>query len=105
MTEYNSVDAEMVFASIEDIKKLLERPAARRFNDIWKYCESELKEWGLPSRCLARNDPKPQQGRNPRKNNTQSTGEKPSAKKTCAPDESAGVANTPNEHLSPKHCL
>lgn len=52
MTEYISVDAEMGFVTIEDIKKLLSGLLNAVSDDVWQYCEGELNEWSATKPVL-----------------------------------------------------
>src|SRR5690606_32964908 len=52
MTEYISIDAEMGFVGMEDIKKLLSGLMRAVSDHIWTHCETELKEWGAAKPLL-----------------------------------------------------
>lgn len=52
MTEYISIDAEMGFATIEDIKKQLSGLMHAVVDDIWQNCEGELNEWSASKPVL-----------------------------------------------------
>lgn len=57
MTEYISVDGEMGFITIEDLKKTLGGLLQAVVNDVWANCESELKLWNANKPVLAEEIP------------------------------------------------
>lgn len=57
MTEYTSVDAEMGFIDIEDLKKLLSGLLHAVADHTWKHCEAELNLWGATKPLLPREIP------------------------------------------------
>ncbi|HSE29182.1 MAG TPA: aspartate--tRNA(Asn) ligase [Candidatus Saccharimonadales bacterium] len=57
MTEYTSVDAEMGFVTIEDIKKLLSGIMHEVSDHLWKECEAELNMWGSVKPILPKEIP------------------------------------------------
>lgn len=86
MTEYISVDAEMGFVTIEDIKKLLSGLMRAVSDDIWKYCEAELKEWGAAKPLLPEMIPSLSMAEIHEKY-TKATGTKTTGEKDLRPDE------------------
>jgi nondiscriminating aspartyl-tRNA synthetase len=57
MTEYTSVDAEMGFITIEDLKQLLSGLLNSVSDFVWKQCESELKLWNTTKPLLPKEIP------------------------------------------------
>lgn len=52
MTEYISIDAELGFITIEDLKKLLSDLLRAVSDDVWQYCEGQANEWGAAKPVL-----------------------------------------------------
>lgn len=52
MTEYTSIDAEMGFVTLDDIKKLLSGLLPAVADRVWKQCEGELNMWGATKPLL-----------------------------------------------------
>ncbi|HEU5187565.1 MAG TPA: aspartate--tRNA(Asn) ligase [Candidatus Saccharimonadales bacterium] len=52
MTEYTSIDAEMGFVTIEDLKKLLSGLMHAVVEHAWERCEAELNMWGATKPVL-----------------------------------------------------
>lgn len=57
MTEYISVDGEMGFITIEDLKKFLSGLLNAVSNDLWEYCPGQLNEWGATKPVLPKEIP------------------------------------------------
>lgn len=57
MTEYISVDGEMGFISIEDLKKFLSGLLNAVADDVWEYCPGQLNEWGATKPVLPKEIP------------------------------------------------
>ncbi|HSW80872.1 MAG TPA: aspartate--tRNA(Asn) ligase [Candidatus Saccharimonas sp.] len=52
MTEYISVDGEMGFITLDDLKKFLSGMLNAVADDVWQYCEGQLNEWGATKPVL-----------------------------------------------------
>ncbi len=98
MTEYVSVDAEMGFATIEDIKKLLSGLLNAVSNDIWQYCEGELNEWGATKPLLPELIPSITMA-DIHKMYSEATGENTMGEKDLRPDEERWICEYAKEHL------
>ncbi len=98
MTEYISVDAEMGFVTIEDIKKLLSGLMRAVSDDIWKYCEAELKEWGATKPQLPEMIPSLSMAEIHEKY-TKATGNKTVGEKDLRPDEERWICEYAAKHL------
>lgn len=57
MTEYISVDGEMGFINIEDLKKFLSGLLNAVADDVWEYCPGQLNEWGATKPVLPKEIP------------------------------------------------
>lgn len=57
MTEYISVDGEMGFITIEDLKKFLSGLLNAVADDLWEYCPGQLNEWGATKPVLPKEIP------------------------------------------------
>lgn len=98
MTEYISVDAEMGFATIEDIEKLLSGLLNAVSNDIWQHCEGELNEWGATKPVLPELIPSMSMADIHTKY-SEATGENSIGEKDLRPDEERWICEYAKEHL------
>ena len=98
MTEYISVDAEMGFSSIEDIKKLLSGLFNAVSDDVWQYCEGELNEWGATKPMLPEMIPSITMAEIHEKYSA-ATGENTVGEKDLRPDEERWVCEYAKENL------
>lgn len=90
MTEYISIDGEMGFVQIEDIKKLLSGLLNAVADDIWKHCEGELNMWGTTKPVLPKDIPSMTMAEIHQKY-TDATGQKTVGEKDLRPDEERWV--------------
>ncbi len=98
MTEYVSVDAEMGFVTIEDIKKLLSGVLNAVSDDVWQYCEGELNEWGATKPVLPETIPSVTMAEIHEKYSA-ATGENAVGEKDLRPDEERWACEYAAEHL------
>lgn len=98
MTEYISVDAEMGFADIEDVKKLLSGLMRAVSDDIWQYCEGELNEWGATKPVLPEMIPSISMAEIHQKY-SEATGEKTVGEDDLRPDEERWICEYAAENL------
>jgi nondiscriminating aspartyl-tRNA synthetase len=98
MTEYISVDAEMGFATLDDIKKLLSGLLNAVADDVWQYCEGELNEWGASKPVLPEIMPSMTMADIHQKY-SEATGEHTVGEKDLRPDEERWVCEYAAEHL------
>jgi nondiscriminating aspartyl-tRNA synthetase len=98
MTEYVSVDAEMGFITIEDLKKLLSGLMRAVANDIWQYCEGELNEWGAKKPLLPEMIPSMSMTEI-HKRYSEATGENTVGEKDLRPEEERWICEYAAEHL------
>jgi nondiscriminating aspartyl-tRNA synthetase len=98
MTEYISVDAEMGFIDIEDLKKLLSGLMRAVADDIWQYCEGELNEWGAKKPVLPELIPSMSMAEI-HERYSEATGENTVGEKDLRPDEERWICEYAAEHL------
>lgn len=98
MTEYISVDAEMGFVELEDIKKLLSGVLNAVVDDVWQYCEGELNEWGATKPMLPEIIPSMTMAEIHEKY-SQATGENTVGEKDLRPDEERWACEYAAQHL------
>jgi nondiscriminating aspartyl-tRNA synthetase len=98
MTEYISIDAEMGFVDIEDIKKLLSGILNAAADDVWQYCEGELNEWAATRPMLPKEIPSMSMADIHAKY-SEATGENSVGEKDLRPDEERWACEYALEHL------
>ncbi len=98
MTEYVSIDAEMGFATIDDIKTLLSDVLNAVADDVWQYCEGELNEWGATKPVLPKMIPSMSMADIHQKY-SEATGEKTIGEDDLRPDEERWICEYAAEHL------
>lgn len=98
MTEYISVDAEMGFITIEDLKKLLSGMMNAVANDLWETCEAELGMWGAEKPLLPEMIPSMTMA-DIHEKYTAATGTKTIGEKDLRPDEERWVCEYAKENL------
>lgn len=98
MTEYTSVDAEMGFATIEDIKKLLSGLLNAVADDVWQYCEGQLNQWGATKPLLPKEIPSLSMAEIHQKY-SEATGENTVDEKDLRPDEERWICEYSKENL------
>lgn len=98
MTEYISVDAEMGFATIDDVKKLLSGLMNAVVDDVWQYCEGELNEWAASKPVLPKEIPSMSMAEI-HKMYSEATGENTVGEKDLRPDEERWACEYATEHL------
>ena len=98
MTEYISIDAEMGFATIEDIKHLLSGLIRAVSDDIWQYCEGELNEWSATKPELPEMIPSISMAEVHEKYSA-ATGENTIGELDLRPDEERWICEYAKEHL------
>jgi len=98
MTEYISVDAEMGFVTIEDIKHLLSGLFNAIVEHLWKTCEGELNMWGATKPLLPKMIPSMTMAEIHKKYSA-ATGENTVGEKDLRPDEERWVCEYAKENL------
>lgn len=86
MTEYISVDGEMGFINIEDLKKFLSGLLNAVADDLWEYCPGQLNEWGATKPVLPKEIPSLSMAEIHQKY-TEATGENTVGEKDLRPEE------------------
>jgi len=98
MTEYISIDGEMGFISIEDLKVLLSGMMNAVVNDVWEVCESEMTLWKSPKPVLPELIPSITMAEIHEKY-TEATGTKTVGEKDLRPDEERWICEYAKENL------
>lgn len=98
MTEYISVDAEMGFITIEDLKNVLSGLLNAVADDIWQHCEGELNMWGATKPLLPKEIPSMTMADIHQKY-TAATGQKTIGEKDLRPDEERWACEYTKENL------
>jgi nondiscriminating aspartyl-tRNA synthetase len=98
MTEYISLDAEMGFIAIEDLKKLLSGLMNNIADDLWRTCEAELNMWGTQKPVLPKEIPSMTMAEIHEKYSA-ATGEKTVGEKDLRPDEERWACEYAKENL------
>lgn len=99
MTEYISVDGEMGFINLEDLKKFMSGLLNSIVDDVWKHCEGQLNEWSAKKPVLTKEIPSMSMAEIHEKYSA-ATGEKTIGEKDLRPDEERWVCEYAAEHLS-----
>lgn len=98
MTEYISVDGEMGFINIEDLKTFLSGMLNAVADDVWQYCEGQLNEWGATKPLLPKQIPSVSMAEIHQKY-SDATGENSVGEKDLRPDEERWICEYAAEHL------
>lgn len=98
MTEYVSVDGEMGFIDIEDLKKLLSSMLYAVADDVWQYCKGQLNEWEAAKPLLSKEIPSLSMAEIHQRY-SDATGENSLGEKDLRPDEERWVCEYAREHL------
>lgn len=99
MTEYTSVDAELGFIEIEDLKALLSELLNFVSDYIWQECEPELKKWNATKPKLPKIIPSMSMAEIHEKY-TKATGTNTVDEKDLRPDEERWVCEYAKKHLN-----
>lgn len=98
MTEYISMDAEMGFVTIEDIKSLLSGLMNAIADHLWEHCPGELAMWGAQKPLLPQEIPSMTMAEIHEKY-TAATGTKTIGEKDLRPDEERWICDYARENL------
>lgn len=98
MTEYISIDGEMGFVNIEDIKKMLSGMLNAVVNDVWEFCEGQLNEWAATKPVVPKEIPSMTMAEI-HKRYSEATGENTVGEKDLRPEEERWVCEYSAEHL------
>ena len=98
MTEYISIDGEMGFVTIEDIKKLLSGMLGAIADDVWQTCEAETTFWKSPKPVLPKEIPSLTMA-DIHEKYTAATGTKTVGEKDLRPDEERWICEYARENL------
>lgn len=98
MTEYISVDGEMGFINLDDLKSFMSGMLNAVADDVWKHCEGQLNEWGAKKPVLTKEIPSMSMAEIHEKYSA-ATGEKTIGEKDLRPDEERWVCEYAAEHL------
>ena len=98
MTEYVSVDAEMGFVSIEDIKTLLSGLMNAVAGHLWEHCAGELAMWGAVKPVLPKEIPSMTMA-DIHEKYTAATGTKTVGEKDLRPDEERWICEYARDNL------
>ena len=98
MTEYISVDAEMGFIEIDDLKKLLSGMMNAVADDVWSVCEAEMALWKSPKPVLPKEIPSLTMAEIHEKY-SEATGTKTISEKDLRPDEERWICEYAKENL------
>lgn len=98
MTEYISVDGEMGFVTIEDLKKLLSGMLNAVADDVWETCATEMALWNSPKPVLPKEIPSMTMAEI-HEAYTAATGTKTIGEKDLRPDEERWVCEYAKDNL------
>lgn len=98
MTEYISIDAEMGFVTIEDVKTLLSGLMSAVADHLWKHCAGELAMWGAEKPVLPKEIPSMTMA-DIHEKYTAATGTKTIGEKDLRPDEERWICEYARENL------
>ena len=98
MTEYISIDGEMGFITIEDLKVLLSGMMNAVVNDVWDVCANEMNLWNSPKPVLPELIPSITMAEIHEKY-TEATGTKTIGEKDLRPDEERWICEWAKENL------
>jgi nondiscriminating aspartyl-tRNA synthetase len=98
MTEYISVDGEMGFVELDDIKQLLSGLMKAVADDVWQFCEGELNEWGAKKPMLPETIPSMSMAEI-HERYSDATGEDTVGEKDLRPEEERWICEYAAEHL------
>lgn len=98
MTEYISVDGEMGFIGIDDLKRFLSGLLNAVANDVWRECEGEMNMWGQQKPLLPREIPSLSMAEI-HELYTGTTGENTIGEKDLRPDEERWICDYARDNL------
>lgn len=98
MTEYISVDGEMGFIAIDDLKVLLSGLLNAIADDVWEKCADEMTLWNSPKPVLPKEIPSLTMAEIHEKY-TEATGTKTTGEKDLRPDEERWICEYARENL------
>jgi nondiscriminating aspartyl-tRNA synthetase len=98
MTEYISVDGEMGFITIEDLKKFMSGMLHAVVEDVWQHCETELGLWQAIKPVLPKEIPSLSMAEI-HELYSGATGEKTQGEKDLRPDEERWICEYTKENL------
>lgn len=98
MTEYISIDLEMGFVTLEDLKQELSSLMHAIANDLWEHCQGELSAWGATKPVLPELIPSMTMA-DIHEKYTAATGTKTVGEKDLRPDEERWICEYARENL------
>lgn len=98
MTEYISIDGEMGFVTVDDLKAFLSGLINAVSDDLWKNCEGELNMWGATKPLLTKELPSLTMAEI-HELYSNATGEKTVGEKDLRPDEERWICEYAKENL------
>lgn len=98
MTEYTSIDAEMGFITIDDLKNLLSELLNKVVDEVWQKYEHELKQWNTTKPTLPKEIPTLSMAEIHEKY-SKATNQKTIGEVDLRPDEERWICEYAKEHL------